>query len=411
MGVEKKGSVVIAGGGVAGLICAARLVKSGVRVSVFDRMEKPGRKLLLAGISGLNLTNTEDPETFSSRYRQNEKIFRKLLADHPPEEFVSFLEELGIETFTGSSGKIFPLGMSSDIILEKIMEYLYSTGIFSFTGGCRLTGFEAGRIFFMTEKGEKTVDADTVVFALGGGSRANTGSDGRWVEIFNDAGINTFPLEPSNCGFETAWSEQFRKDIGTGIPLKNISVSCGKDFSRAEILLTEYGIEGSGIYFLGSGIREQLKRSGTASVCLDILPDLTEHQIIEKLEKSRGKNTVSNYLRKRLSINALKFRLVREVLAEDKFRIILENPGMLKKLTLEIKGTRPLDEAISSAGGVCMDELDINMMLKKMPGFYVVGEMAGWDAPTGGYLIQGCYSTASAAAESIIHNLNNHRKG
>ena len=482
--MKKLNKVVIVGGGVAGLICAVKLVSDNIQTVLYDRMDKPGRKFLLAGMSGLNLTNTEDPDTFSSRYRPNEFVFKKLLEKYSPEGFVSFLDKLGIDTFTGSSGKIFPASMKGDDALVKILEYLESSHLFSFHGNCRLIDIDAeNNLVFgrrITEQGifddavtvesaeeviERTdseavtersclsdalikdllpdmeekiksgpdtelkkrldlcsdtensfqskeknshyseenlkVRSDAVVFALGGGSRKNTGSDGKWVEVFKRRGIKTAALEPSNCGFEVCWSAPFRAYLENAAPLKSISLNCGGEVSRSEVLLTAYGIEGSGIYFLGRMIREKLKSEGCCSVFIDIFPDLSASQIKAKLKKPRGKNSLSNYLRKTLSVNNVKFKLVRETLSKEVFSHITDNPELLKKLEVKISGIRPLEEAVSSAGGVLMSELDENMMIRKIPGFYVIGEMADWEAPTGGYLFQGCYSSACAAADDI----------
>ena len=539
--------VTIAGGGTAGLICAVILIKNNIKTDMYDRMASPGRKFLLAGMSGLNLTNNEDIDTFSSRYHPDEELFKKLLKRYSPQSFTAFLNQLGIETFTGSSGKLFPVSMKGDEPFRKILEYLEKSSLFTFYGNhCLIEIDKDNNLVFETrgngvlnserdnaggkspgintlneeKKGEecrrgeepvdikekrrdfsenmnfnnrsadnmnegesnrilKKVSSDAAVFALGGGSRKSTGSDGKWIEVFKRKGIKTVPFEPSNCGFEVAWSDCFREYLEASVPLKNISVSCGGLSSRNEILLTEYGVEGSGIYFLSRAIREKLKSAGkyggespedksfsgnslnesfaeiadaadreitgrkwkspkkyhasdsgknsgyrsaghknygkenlsaedseNCILKIDLLPDLSPERIRKKLEKVKGKKSLSNYLRKTLSINKVKFRLMKELLSQEQFSCVIENPEILKNLSIEISGIRPLEEAISSAGGVSLEELDNNMMLKKIPGFYTVGEMAGWEAPTGGYLMQGCFSTASAAAESIVCTMN-----
>ncbi len=401
-------NVVVVGGGAAGLICSVLLVRNNIRVEVFDRMDSPGRKLILAGMSGLNFTNILDPDMFASRYRLNEAFFSELLKKHSPENFISFFNDLGIETFTGSSGKVFPVSMKADEVLEKIISYLETSSLFSFYGNHRLVEIDSeSNLVFETDAGNRKVNSETVVFALGGGSRSNTGSDGKWTDFFDKKGIHTVPLEPSNCGFEVQWTETFKKSLESCVPLKNISLHLGKELSRNEVLLTGYGIEGSGIYCLGGMIREKIKSEGECTVFIDIIPDLSAEKIREKLKKPRGKNSLSNYLRKSLSVNPVKFRLIRELLSMEQFTHLVDNPGILKNMPLTISGIRPLEEAISSSGGVDMAEINENMMLKKIPGFYVIGEMADWDAPTGGYLLQGCFSTASAAVENIIDYFKN----
>ena len=426
-----KKAVVIIGAGVTGLICSVILVRNNIKTDLYDRMDSPGRKFLLAGMSGLNLTNIEDISNFASKYWTNEKLFKNLLEKYSPQDFISFLAELGIETFTGSSGKVFPVSMKGEEPLRKILEYLENSALFEFHGNHLFSEIDIdNNPVFETTYGKKTVFSDVVVFGLGGGSRKNTGSDGRWTSIFNRKGIKTVPFEPTNCGFEVKWSDSFKEYLESSVPLKSISVSCGRLTSRSEILLTGYGLEGSGIYFLSREIRERLKsvarykdgisgikanktavisgaevsesENNNSILFIDILPDLSIESIRKKLEKSKGKNTLSNYLRKTLSINQVKFRLVKELLDKGQFIRITENSDILKKLPVKISGIGQLEEAISSAGGVSLDELDNNMMLKKNPGFYVAGEMADWEAPTGGYLMQGCFSTASAAAEDII---------
>ena len=417
--VEKDKTAVIVGGGTAGLICAVILVRNSIKTDLYDRNDSAGRKFILAGMSGLNLTNMEDPDIFASRYSPGKELFENLIKKYPPRKFVSFLRELGIETFTGSSGKVFPVSMGGEEPLERILDYLGKSPLFSFHAGHCLSEIDAdNNLVFETASDERgktkkktdtfkvIVTADYVVFALGGGSRKNTGSDGRWIQAFNRKGVKTVPFEPSNCGFEAAWSDSFKGFLENSVPLKNISLRCGISTTRNEILLTARGIEGSGVYFLSREIRDKFKSSEKQNkkciVEIDILPDLSDEKIRKKLEKPAGKNSLSNYLRKTLSINKVKFRLIRELLSKDEFSSITENPERLKHLSIEISGIRPLEEAISSAGGVALEELDTNMMLKKIPGFFIAGEMAGWDAPTGGYLMQGCFSTASAAADAIL---------
>ena len=417
--MEKNKNAVIVGGGTAGLICSVILVKNNIKTDLYDRNDTPGKKFLLAGMSGLNLTNIEDPDIFAARYYPGKELFRKLIGRFPPKEFLSFLKDLGIETFTGSSGKVFPSSMSAEMPLEKILDFLEKSPLFSYHGNHYLSDIDKDHnLVFKTvsEKDERKKDRDrevkipaagAVLFALGGASRKNTGSDGSWAGIFRSRGIETVPFEPSNCGFEVSWSDTFKKYIESSVPVKNVSLSCGGLSSRNEILLTSSGIEGSGIYFLSREIREKLKSSekgnGSCIVKIDILPDLSEEKIRKKLEKPAGKNSLSNYLRKALSINKVKFLLIRELVPENEFSLIKEKPELLKNLSIAISGIRPIEEAVSSAGGVSLNEIDDNMMLKKIPGFFIAGEMAAWDAPTGGYLMQGCFSTASAAAEEILN--------
>ncbi len=396
-------AVSVAGGGVSGLFCSFLLVQNSIRVNLYDRMENPGRKLILAGMSGLNITKNEEIELFSSRYGKDQGLFRSLLSEFSPDDMISWFNSLGIETFTGTSGRVFPVSMNGEEILEKILEFLESSPLFAFFPEHTLCGItNDNSLVFKTPEGLKSAECETAVFALGGGSWPKTGSDGRWTSVFKKKGIGISPLKPANCGFKTEWSRFFREKEFP-VPLKNVRLITETSSSRGEILLTEYGIEGGGVYEVSREIRGEIEKNGKCILVIDLIPDKSIDQIRKKLEKPRGRNSYSNYLRKNLSVNKIKFSLIKELVSDEQFRNIQNNPEILKTLRLEITSPRPLEEAISSAGGVKMIMLDEHMMLKDLPGFYVIGEMADWEAPTGGYLFQGCFSTAAAAAGDIIN--------
>ena len=394
-------TVVVVGGGVSGLFASFILVEKNIRVDLYEKTDKPGKKYLLAGSKHLNITNTEKPEVFLSRYKGGEGSFRKILSSFSPDDLIKWYKDLGIETFTGNRGQVFPLSLSAEEILKRWLSVLEKSPLFSLHKGHRLVEITCDNsLVFQSNEKNITVKTDFAVFALGGGSWPGTGSDGKWKSIFEKKGITVSPLKPANCGFEVSWKKPFINK-GEALPLKNIKLSIGNLFSRGEIVLTDYSIEGSGIYSIGHEIREVLLKEGRAFVGIDLFPDLDPESIGRRLEKPRGKTSWSNYLRKTLGIEGVRYSLLRELIPFDGAGNIASDPAVFKNLRLEIIKTRPLVEAISTAGGISFDELDSNMMLKKIPGFYIAGEMADWEAPTGGYLLQGCFSTAYAAAADI----------
>ncbi|MDX9802293.1 MAG: TIGR03862 family flavoprotein, partial [Spirochaetia bacterium] len=401
--IRKK--AVIAGGGAAGLFCAWCLVKNNIAVDLYEQKEKPGNKYMLAGQSRLNITNSENIDLFASRYGKDEAFFKKLLALFSPEDLVKWYNSIGVKTFKGSSGKIFADTDGSASILEKWLKTLEETGLFTFYPNHRLAGIETDHTLVFESNGKvKKVISDYAVFALGGASWPGTGSDGRWIDIFKKGGIDVIPFKPANCGFEIMWSDDFIENWKDK-PLKNIKLLFKEITNRGELLITEYGMEGAAVYFPGAAIRDEIIAEGKATVRIDLLPDFSPAQICEKLEKGAGKMTFSNYLRKTVNISGIKYALLKEISQGSSLKEkICGNPEILKSLPVEFNGTRPIGEAISTAGGVSFSSLDENLMLEKYPGFYVIGEMADWEAPTGGYLLQGCFSTAYLAASAIIKN-------
>ncbi len=397
--------VVITGGGPSGLFCAYCLVKNNIAVNLYEQKDQPGRKYILAGQSGLNITNSENTDLFASRYGKDEFFFRKLLTLFSPSDLVTWYNAIGIKTFTGSSGRVFAETEGSGEILDKWLSILYGTGLFKLYTNHRLADIMPDRTLVYESRGERIeVKTDCAVFALGGASWPATGSDGRWVDIFKKAGAAVVPLKAANCGFEKKWSDAFIEKWADR-PLKNIRVNFKGKSNRGELLVTPYGIEGGGIYFSGAALRDEIIKSGRAVVYIDLLPDLTLDKIIKKLKKDQDRDTLSNYLRKAVNITGIKFALLKEIIPHSSLKELIHgNPEILKSLPLELQGMRPLEEAISTSGGVSLVSLDENLMLKKYPGYYVIGEMADWEAPTGGYLFQGCFSTAYLAASGIIRN-------
>ena len=407
MGKEEK-RVLIVGAGPAGLFCAYRLVEAGISVLLVDRMMAPGRKFLLAGASGgLNCTHQGTPAELSKKYYGNEELFKGLLTDFSPDNLANWYKKMGSDTFVGNGDKIFTK-LGAPEILKHWINHLNdaknpaSGKLFDFQGGCEFTGFGAHPGQYLFQQGGKAleIEAPYAVFALGGGSHPETGSNGAWVTAFQAAGIQAAPLRPANCGVWVRWSEHMRQRIASAdYTSLNIALTCSGRPSTGEVVLTGYGLEGSGVYSIGYYIRQELDKSGSCRLTVDLLPGITAEQVERRLAKPRGKNSLSNYARKTLGLSGLAFILFKE----------LEPTGDLsrvKDLSLTITGCRPLEEAISSAGGVCLSQLDDHFMLKTRPGCFVIGEMADWEAPTGGYLLQGCFSTAFRAAEKIIDLLS-----
>ena len=408
MGKEKR--VLIIGAGPAGLFCAYCLVEAGIPVLLVDRMSSPGRKFLLAGSSGgLNCTHRGTPAELSAKYYGNEALFKGLLEGFSPDDLIKWYKKLGSDSFVGNGGKIFA-SLPVQEVLRRWWEKLEAanqtaTGsrgipLFTFQGGLEFTGFGAAGQF-MFRQGDAAVElgAEYAVFALGGGSRPETGSNGAWVNAFQAAGIQVAPLRSANCGVEARWSPLLRQRIAEGCASLDIALKCSGRATTGEVVLTGYGLEGSGVYSIGWFIRQELEKSGTCTLTVDLLPHLSAEQLKRRLSKPRGKNSLSNYARKALGLTGLSYLLFRELSPAGDL-------SQVKNLPLAITGCRPLEEAISSAGGVCLSQLDSDFMLKSKPGCFVIGEMADWEAPTGGYLLQGCFSTAYRASEKIIDLLS-----
>lgn len=405
-------TVAIIGGGPAGLMAAEEIASAGHRVSVYDAMPSVGRKFLLAGVGGMNITHAEPAEDFRARYSANSQ-FINTLKQFDSAALRHWVHGLGIETFVGTSGRVFPADMKAAPLLRAWLHRLRELGVKIYPRH-RWVGFEnnKGLIFSTSENGNsitKIVSADAVVLALGGASWQRLGSDGAWVPLLRERSVNVNELVPSNCGFDVSWSELMLSQHA-GAPLHGVGLSCtdlqGVPRSiLSEAIISAYGIEGTGIYALSKYLREQLEQNGTALLNIDLLPDLPLDKIVQRLNKPREKNSLSNFLRKQLNLSPAKLALLRELTTKQTF----ENTDLLamaiKKLSVTLTATRPIDEAISSAGGVAAKELDAAFMLKKIPGVFCAGEMLDWDAPTGGYLLTGCFASGRAAGLGVVNYL------
>jgi hypothetical protein len=402
--------VLIVGAGPAGLIAAEKLSGQGHRVVIHDRMPSPARKFLLAGRGGLNLTHSEPMEAFFDRYGKAAERLAPMLDAFPPSALRAWCEGLGQETFVGTSGRIFPKAMKASPLLRAWLGRLAAQSVV-LKPRSRWLGFDnAGGSRFASPDGETCVRPRATLLAMGGASWPGLGSDGGWVQPLVEKGVAVQPLTPANVGFSIAWSDFFRTRFA-GEPLKRIEFSIDGRFIFGEAIVTLEGIEGGGLYALGPVIREALALAGAARITLDLRPDVSALALAARLKSPRGKESFSNILRKRCGLSPVAAALLREAHPAPSTLPATELAELIKAVPLTITGVRPIDRAISSAGGVRWSEIAEDMMLKRLPGVFVAGEMIDWEAPTGGYLLQACFATGVAAAEGINHFIGVEARG
>lgn len=395
---ESSCSVAVIGGGPAGLIAAETLGVAGCRVTVFERMPTFGRKLLMAGRGGLNLTHSEPFARFRTRYGEAGERLAPMLDAFPPQKLVAWAEGLGQETFTGSSGRVFPKALKASPLLRAWLGRLADQGV-RLEPRAEWLGWDAsGALAFRGRPAERF---DAVVLALGGASWPKLGSTGSWADVLRARGVAVAPFRPANCGFGVDWSEAFRTRFA-GTPLKRLGLSFAGVSVRGEAVVTGYGIEGGGIYALSAALRDAIERDGRAVLELDLRPDLTAAQLAEKLARPRGGQSLSNVLRKAASLPPVALNLIREAHGGA---VPQDLAHAIKHVPLVLTGTRGLERAISSAGGIGWSEVDADLMLEALPGVFVAGEMLDWEAPTGGYLLQACFATGVAAAQGVLKRL------
>ena len=391
-------SAMIIGAGPAGLMAAERLAKAGHQVTIYEAMPSAGRKFLMAGKSGLNITHSEDLETFLSRYGRSRARLEPHLRTFGPEHIRQWCAGLGVETFVGSSGRVFPTAMKASPLLRAWLRRLDGLG-------CKIhyrhywTGWDdAGNALFTTPNGTVQATADITILALGGGSWKRLGSDGKWMNILQATGIKCNPFKPANCGFVVNWTQHLI-DKCAGQPVKAVTLSAGSQTIRGEFVISKTGIEGSAVYAISAPLRDQWLQTGSATVPLDLSPDRDLADVTARLAKPRGKNSLGNHLRKTLGLDATKTALVFEFTPRETLNDPTKLAETIKALNIPITRPRPLDEAISTAGGVAWEELDENFQLIKRPGTYCLGEMVDWEAPTGGYLLSGCLASGFPPAD------------
>ncbi|MGZ5077772.1 MAG: TIGR03862 family flavoprotein [Methylobacter sp.] len=398
-------TVAIIGGGPAGLMAAEVLSQAGVMVNLYDAMPSVGRKFLMAGKGGMNITHSEPFEQFLSRYGSAQADIKPMLDKFGPEALRAWAQELGIRTFVGSSGKVFPTDMKAAPLLRTWLHRLRTNGV-NFYMRHQWQGWDGGMLRFLTPAGDLQVKADAVVLALGGASWPRLGSTGAWVPLLAEKGVSIAPLQPSNCGFDVEWSGFFR-DRFAGQPLKSVRASftnsTGDVFCQlGELVVTANGVEGSLIYKISALLRERIAALGTALIYLDLAPGKDKQSLIDRVSTPRGKNTMANHLRKRIGLDSLKLGLLKEFLSKQDFDDPVRLCEAIKALPLKLVAARPIEEAISSAGGVTFDALDGHLMIRSMPGVFCAGEMLDWEAPTGGYLLTACFAGGRAAGEGVL---------
>ncbi|MBI5824671.1 MAG: TIGR03862 family flavoprotein [Chloroflexi bacterium] len=417
-------TAVIIGGGPAGLMAAEVLSGHGINVEVYDAMPSLGRKLLMAGKSGLNLTHAEPFEKFVLRYGSRKVEVEHWLKDFTPDDLREWARGLGVETFVGSSGRVFPKEMKASPLLRAWLKKLDKAGVnfhlrHRWKGTIRPVGlthdndsssqtYGTVEVEFETPDGIKTVKADAVILGLGGGSWRRLGSSGEWVDWLNQAGVKVEALKPSNCGFDVGWSPIFQEKFD-GHPIKSVVLSFGDFHQQGEFIVTKEGVEGSLIYAVAALMRDEILANGSAVMRLDLAPDKTETQLIERLSKPRGSRSMASHLEKTVGVKGVKAGLLREFVPKDDFANIEKLAFYMKQLPVPLIATRPLDEAISSAGGVSFESLDENLMLKNIPGVFCAGEMLDWEAPTGGYLLTACFASGRVAGTGVMKWMGENR--
>jgi uncharacterized flavoprotein (TIGR03862 family) len=382
-------------------MAAEALIQAGVRVDLFDAMPSVCRKFLLAGKGGLNITHSEPPARFLSRYGARAAQIQPLLEAFGPAAVREWVHGLGVTTFVGTSGRVFPAQMKAAPLLRAWLHRLREGGV-RFHMRHRWRGWDtAGNLRFAAPPGERAVRADAVVLALGGGSWARLGSDGAWVPLLQERGVPVTKLRPANCGFEVDWSEHLRTRFA-GHPVKSVAAEFAGSGGAAqrqqgELVVTEHGVEGGLIYALSAPLRDAIAATGEAVIQLDLAPGRQLQRLAAELSRPRGSRSLANQLRARAGIEGVKAGLLREVLPADTLADPARLAKAIKALPLRLVAPRPLDEAISSAGGVGFEALDERLMIRALPGVFCAGEMLDWEAPTGGYLLTACFASGRAA--------------
>ena len=398
-------SVAIVGGGPAGLMAAEVLSANPTcDVTIYDAMPSVGRKFLMAGRGGLNLTHSEPLDRFVTRYRERAETLRPLLHVWSPEDVRQWCEGLGQETFVGSSGRVFPKIMKASGLLRAWLRRLADAGVQLKTRHRWIGWDDDGGLTFDTAEGRVSIAADAAVLALGGASWPRLGADGSWLPMLAEQGIDVAPWQPANAGFVVDWSDVFRKRF-EGHPLKSIAIGIGDETARGEAMMTAAGIEGGAVYAISAALRDAVAAHGTATAMLDLKPDVDEQTLASQLDQPRGKQSMATFLRKKVRLSPVAIGLLQEV-AHGAGRPLgglspKEFAKAIKGVPLSISGVSSIDRAISSAGGVRFDAIDHRFMLTEKPGVFVAGEMLDWEAPTGGYLLQACLATGVAAGRGV----------
>ncbi|MCJ2131243.1 TIGR03862 family flavoprotein [Methylobacterium sp. E-045] len=392
--------IAVIGGGPAGLAGAEMLAEAGHRVTLYERMPSVGRKFLIAGRGGLNLTHSEPPASFQRRYHPARPLLAGAIDAFSPQALREWCEGLGQPTFVGSSGRVFPKSFKASPLLRAWLGRLDAMGVRILTRH-RFLGWEDGHLLFETPEGRIALEDRPTLVALGGASWPRLGSDGAWVPILTGAGIAVSPLKPANVGFTVPWSDLFR-DRFAGTPLKRVALRLGGETVRGEAMVTADGIEGGAVYALSRLIREAIETRGEACLILDLRPDLSEDALMRRLATHKQGASLATRLRKDAGLDPVAAGLLREAAGRALPSAAAELAALIKSAPLTLLAPRPMERAISTAGGVAFEAIDTRFMLKARPGVFVAGEMLDWEAPTGGYLLQGAFSSGRAAAAGMM---------
>ncbi|MBA4381590.1 MAG: aminoacetone oxidase family FAD-binding enzyme [Sideroxydans sp.] len=418
LNLSPKPTVAVIGGGPAGLMAAEVLSQAGIQVDVYDAMPSVGRKFLMAGKGGMNITHSEPFANFLSRYGSRQKHIEPLLNSFSPDALREWIHGLGIDTFVGTSGRVFPTDMKAAPLLRAWLHRLRENGV-RFHMRHRWVGWDEARALrFEVQNsppplppagdGEnvKIIKVDAVILALGGGSWPQLGSDGAWVPLLSQHGATVAPLRASNCGFDITWSTHFRERF-VGEPLKSVAASFGDVRKQGECVITAHGIEGGLIYALSAPLRDEIARNDSATLSLDLLPDWSAQRVLNEVSHPRGSRSLSSHLQSRLGLKGVKSNLLREALSAEQMNDATLLAHTIKHLPLRLTATRPIAETISTAGGVTFESLDEKLMIKKSPGIFCAGEMLDWEAPTGGYLLTACFASGRVAGSGALDWLRN----
>lgn len=387
-------------------MAAEVLSLAGVQVDIYDAMPSLGRKFLLAGIGGLNITHSEPYDAFCARYGDRQSLLQPILDRLPPSAVCSWVNGLGIDTFIGSSGRVFPKEMKAAPLLRAWLHRLRSAGVHMHVRHRWLGWASDGGLQLANMDGEISIKPQATILALGGASWPQLGSDGAWVPWLQAMGLNIAPLQSANCGFEVAWSEHLRSKFA-GAPLKSVAltftdVQGHTERRQGEMIIGAHGVEGSLIYAFSRLLRECINANGRATFTLDLAPGYEAERLLTEVSRPRGSRSISSHLKSRIGITSIKMALLHEVLSKEQLADAATLAATIKALPITVRATRPIAEAISTAGGVCFSSLDENLMLRELPGVFVAGEMIDWEAPTGGYLLTACLGTGLSAGMGVL---------
>lgn len=396
-----KPPVVIIGAGPAGLMAAEALSAAGQRVILIERMPSVGRKFLMAGRGGLNLTHSEPLVQFAARYGVETQRLTPMLESFTPSDLIAWAHGLGQETFIGSSGRVFPKAMKASPLLRAWLARLAAQGVEIRTRTQWMGWTDAGALRVQADDGrDEEITPSMTLLALGGASWPKLGSNGAWAPLLAGRGVALAPFKPANVGFEIEWSAHMQRFAG--LPLKAVALSFGDQMARGDVMITNYGVEGGAVYAVSGAVRDAIATSGAQPIHLDLRPDLSHAEVVAKLSRAKRGDTLSSTLRKTLNLTSLATTLLREAHGDALPADPAAMATLIKAAPLTVKASRGVDRAISSAGGVSWDAVDENLQLRAVPGTYVAGEMLDWEAPTGGYLLQGCFATGHWAALAML---------